>query len=289
MSENKISVETVQEPSVLHQYGRGLMYGKSNWTSKKIVLICVGGFLVLFIPGLLMGPPTAQEIRTISAPEINRAQNQSVDLPLYDAQKNLESNNKKSATGPRIIRFSGLQSIERKDILEIPSGTEAEAKMSSGGSDSLVKIVLTDDLLVNGISRAPTGSVLIGQGSSRQGRLHIDIRKLVTPDGKKMDINAIALDKSDNQPGVRGSRLGYYTKKLGTAAGLNFIAGMSDVMQERESVGNNVVKKATVKNALLNGASTAALELSNDYMEELKGKSEVVEVEPGQEIVILFN
>ena len=77
--------------------------------------------------------------------------------------------------------------------------------------------------------------------------------------------------------------------KYAASVGLNFVSGVSQGLQEKEAMGQQVVNKSNMKNALLNGASTSVLEMANESMSEYKGKLPPIQVPAETEFWIVFD
>ena len=112
--------------------------------------------------------------------------------------------------------------------------------------------------------------------------------QVVFKDGSFENIQAQAADAEDKTVGLRGSRVGKYAMKYATAIGLNFVGGMAEGLQDREVVGQQVVTKPTVQNALLNGTSKATLEMANETMTDLKNSAPIIQISAGQSIFVIF-
>ena len=69
---------------------------------------------------------------------------------------------------------------------------------------------------------------------------------------------------------------------------LNFLGSMSEGLQDREGQAGVVVKKSSLKNALLEGTSRTALDQSRDIMSDLKNNRPQVRLDEGVEILIVF-
>ncbi|MCB0368112.1 MAG: TrbI/VirB10 family protein [Bdellovibrionales bacterium] len=151
-----------------------------------------------------------------------------------------------------------------------------------------VSAEITKSLRLQGETLLPVGAVLLGTGQSSEERLFIRFNQVVFKNGSFENIQAQAADLEDKTVGLKGSRLGKYATKYAAAIGLNFVGGMAEGLQEREVVGQQVVTKPTTKNALLNGASRATLEMANESMTDLKNSAPIIHVEAGKEIYVIF-
>ena len=111
--------------------------------------------------------------------------------------------------------------------------------------------------------------------------------KYVDEDGKSKKISANAFDISDQILGLKGSVIGRTSKKIMAGAGLGF-AGALQTMQQSENMGGVAVVKPNIENALLNGASNAALGMAEQELEDLKNSQEIIEVPQGTKLLIVF-
>lgn len=214
------------------------------------------------------------------------APSQKIQVPTGDSELNRPT----SAPNKGGVRmsFSGPQVIERPNFGKIPPGTMVKAKFVTGASNGPLKAVLKEDLSINGESIAPEGTVLVGVGSSNEERLMVQFTKLVFKDGKSQNVQAQACDLTDQTVGVKGKKISKYAIMLATGAGLNFLGGLAEGLQEHDVQGGIPTKKNDLRNAALNGASKAALEQSGQVLSDIKNSKSVVQVESGKEFYILF-
>lgn len=189
----------------------------------------------------------------------------------------------------RIVRYyTGPQKLKRPLTDKIPPGSMIKARLITGASNGPVKVEVISGLEVAGSEIIPEGSHLLGEGQSGDDRLFIRFTHLMFEDGSFLKINAQAADKSDQVAGLKGSKMSGHMRKIAAATALNFAAGYSEGLKERQVQNGQVVDSPTAKNALLNGASSAALELSTQEFQKLKNKRPVIYVEKGKEILIIF-
>ncbi len=194
-----------------------------------------------------------------------------------------------NGTRPRpATSYAGLQVVERPNFGKIPPGTMVRAKFITGASNGPLKASLLEALNVNNEEIAPEGAILVGIGNSGDDRLTVQFTKLVFRDGKSQNILAQACDLSDQTVGVKGKKVSKYAMLLATGAGLNFLGGVAEGLQETQVQNGVATKKSDLKNAALNGASKAALDQSQEVLSELRNKKSVVQVDSGKEFYILF-
>lgn len=187
-----------------------------------------------------------------------------------------------------VVYYTAPQVIGRPNLGKIPAGTMVKAKFITGASNGPLKAVLAESLAVNGEDIAPEGTTLVGSGSSGEDRLSVQFTKLVFKDGKSQGIQAQACDLSDQIVGVKGKKLSKYAVLLATGAGLNFLGGVAEGLQENQIQNGVATKKSDLKNAALNGASKAALDQSAEVLSDLKNKKSVIQVDSGKEFYVLF-
>lgn len=223
---------------------------------------------------------------------------QSVSIPDYSPMSDMNETEKRLAAeasrtrggGNRTQKFLPPKLILRPNGVFIVSGTEAKAELLSGAAtgDALVKARLLDAVRSNGVTAIEANSVLLGTAQGSGDRLFIKFQTLITKEGREEAISADVLDPGDHHLGIAGSKFGYYAKKIGIGGGLNFLAGFAERFQEGQGQAGVEVKQATVKNALLNGTKQAALDQSQEIMNQYHSKPPTVQVESGKEVILIF-
>ncbi len=216
----------------------------------------------------------------------NSSQSEKIQIPSGNSEFN-----KPQSTSSRpkvVIYYSAPQVIGRPNLGKIPPGTMVKAKFITGASNGPLKAVLAEALAINGEDIAPEGTTLVGSGSSGEDRLTVQFTKLVFKDGKSQSIQAQGCDLSDQTVGVKGKKLSKYAVLLATGAGLNFLGGVAEGLQESQVQNGVATKKSDLRNAALNGASKAALDQSQDILSDVKNKKSVIQVDSGKEFYVLF-
>jgi hypothetical protein len=202
--------------------------------------------------------------------------------------KTMQQSSQSKKTIPKLGSF-GPQVIARPRLSQIPPGTFIAAKLISGASNNLVKAELTENLIVNGEVLAPEHSVLLGNGSSTEERLFVQFSKIVFSDGTSEAVSAQACDFDDKIAGLKGSKVSRQVTKIAGGIGLGFLGGLSDGLQDTDVQNGSVVVRPSLKNAMLKGTATAALEQSKDFLNEIKDKQPIIEVKSGTHIYVIFN
>jgi len=197
------------------------------------------------------------------------------------------SSEKSEHRGHTSIRFSGPQLIVRKSLSQIPPGLFAKGVLLSGASNGLVRAELLGNIEFNGDVFLEAGTILVGRGMSNEERLMVNFDKIVQKDGSVDSVNIQACDLSDKIVGLKGSKLGNHALKIAGGIGLGFVGGLSEGLQDSHSENGAIVHDPSLKNAMLNGAATAALDESRDLLTSIKDKVPVIEVQEGTAICVM--
>ncbi|MCB0415387.1 MAG: TrbI/VirB10 family protein [Bdellovibrionales bacterium] len=289
MSNNELEVKVTKDNGYKTQWAKGIFYRqegnklvfKSEYTKYGIALLFIlTTTVLLFQDDSTISSMSNQSIKPPE--EINTSV--SIELESYSEIK--EKVNK--PLKKRLIKVERLSLVSPEGKLKIPLGAQAKAKLITGGTNGPIKAQLMEDLSFNGETYLSEGSILWGKGTSTDERLIIVFSKVVLRDGVSKDILANAYDQSDEILGLKGSIIGRSSKKLLAGAGLG-VAGALQTMQSSQNVGGVAVKEPSLENALMNGASTAALGMAEQELEELKNKQTIIEVKKGTEIIVIFS
>lgn len=286
-------VEAVSDNNEKEQWGKRFFFtkdGRKSSLNTRNTLLVLGGIFGVFTTIQLLDPKSANSDSSdsnISAPSSVAAN--SVDIAsIKDAPVPPPSKSTRRGGGTP-IKYSGPQLVARpRDLGKIPPGSMVKAALASGASNGPVRAELSEPLMINGATVIESGAVLVGQGNSTEERLIVTFNQVVFRDGTFGSINAQACDASDKIAGLKGSKIGNKALNIAGSVGLGFVAGMSEGLQETRGEGGAVVKKPTVKNALLNATSTTALEQSRNLMSELKDRKPIIEVPDGTPICVIF-
>lgn len=228
-------------------------------------------------------------VKAPESSEVSSSQNQFA-LDNYSAEQERNSMNEKNKrkVSRIVVKLPGIQKIDRIKSGQIPQGSEVRAKLLSGASNGLVKVEVLDSLKVRGETFITASDILIGQGQSTEERLYIKFNQVVHKNGTFEPIQAQAVDNEDKIIGLNASKFARYAYKYGAAVGLNFVGGMTEGLQDRTIVGQQVVTTPNARNALLNGASKAAIEMANEQMTDLRNHPPPITIDAGQEIIVVF-
>jgi len=183
-----------------------------------------------------------------------------------------------------------IKIVSLRRVSEIPVGSEATAVLESGATDGIIKAKLTAPLMVDGEPLLPEHAVLFGKGKSTDERLMVEFQKVILPSGESFQIRAQAFDSTDKILGLKGSVVGTRTKKMAAAMGFGLLGGLADGLQDTS--GSSIFsmnQRKSVRDAALSGASKAALDQSQAYIEEMKKSPNIIEVKSGTEFVVIID
>ena len=289
MSIDDPEVKLAKDTGYRTQWAKGLFYRKEGdkfvFKSEKARYLVIGLFLFTTIAVLFQESPTAEpaDSSTLSTP-----QNLPIaDSPLQLDKYEIEDEQKSVKTKSKRRKIEPLKIVSRTDLLGIPLGSTVRAVLKTGATNGPVKAVLLEDLNAKGEVLLAEGTILWGIGNSTESRLLVSFTKYVDEDGVSKPIVASAYDSSDQILGLKGAVIGRTAKKIAAAAGLG-VAGALQTMQTTQAVGSVAVVKPSLENALLNGASGAALGLAEQELEELKNRQSIIEVSKGTKLIVVF-
>lgn len=278
--------ELEPEKEGLVHFGSHQAYRQNRALPRAALWASLGIAALAIVPVFFVSPPERRS--DIPSPNSSDLQPPGVEVVEYSGHAG-NSQSKAPVRQSAGKKLRGLQSFNRPRAGRIPPGSYVKAVLITGASNGPVKAVIKESVRIRGETLLPVNTQLIGSGQSTEDRLYIRFDQAVFPDGSFEGIQGEAIDSSDQIAGLKGSKVGYYATKLGAAVGLNFVGGMAQRLQQKEAVGQEAVAKANAKNALLNGASYASLELANETMAGLKNQRPMIEVESGREIFIMFS
>ena len=180
----------------------------------------------------------------------------------------------------------------------IPMGTNLIGKtlttIDTRQADQLVKVLLPYGGRFSGGGEIPKNSIVFGQVSygGKGKKVFIKFSKGIFPGGQEFPLDAQALTSSDYSPGVSGSFHGNADLRVASTLGLTMVAGMSDVLTEKESLGGSalqsgtVTPKATMKNAAMHGVSQVAQNEATRQAQAIGEAEEYVTVDAGTDLIV---
>lgn len=269
---------------------KNLLYqqdGKKQILNKGLIKKTSFLFLFLGVMALFFGAETPLPQKKSDFTAQTNSKINSVEIPSHNPKILHKMPEKKSDRLPR--KFLGPALIPRPDANEILPGTIVSAKLQTAATDGPVKAIITESVIIDGDEILPVGSVLIGIGQSHDDRVTVQFGKAILNDHGVVSINAVALDQEDQLVGIQASQMDQEMIHLGASIGLNFVGGVAEGLKEKSGQAGVTIEAPTARNALLNGASKAALEKAHSMMEETKNKKYSLKVESGTPILIFFN
>jgi hypothetical protein len=293
ITEPKVTI--AREPGTKNQWAKSLFYrqdGKKKSLQTKEIMwtMAVLFFLVGIYVGLQGEPEKSHTTKTnLKLPEAAPGSQENHNVPAI-GDTNSNSKNAKNSKG-RIIKeakFQGPQLLIRSGLTKIPPGSSVKAILLSGATDGFVRAKTTEVLVSNGDTKIDSGTLILGTGTSQEERLKISFKQMVFQDGSFENIAAEAFDEVDQIIGLKGSKIGNEAIKLGASVGLNFAGGLSEALQDTDIQDGVAYRKASLRNAMLNGAATAALDQSKQMMSDLRSRHPTIQVPAGKIIIITF-
>jgi len=195
---------------------------------------------------------------------------------------------KTGGAGRKADKIAGPVVMSRPRQVKIPPGSIVKAVLLSGASNGIVRARTIEPLSVAGERLIEANWILVGTGSSTEERLFINFNQMVTPDGEVVGITGQAVDSSDQTVGLRGSKVSHYATRFVSGAGLLFLAGMAQGLQDQTVQMGVPVDKPSVKNALLQGTQNSAVAESQYHLDKMKNETPIIEVPVGTEIFVLM-
>jgi len=156
---------------------------------------------------------------------------------------------------------------------------------------SIVSVILPQGGVSNSGFEIQKNSVLIGGFSYRGNgnKVSMSFSRLDTPDGDSIKIAAMALDAADYTAGIRGDVHSDDGLKVASSLGLTMAASMTDVLTQREAIGNSMgpaQAKPTMQNALLQGISQTSKDQAGRVSEEINSTKDYIFIPKGKEVIV---
>jgi hypothetical protein len=180
----------------------------------------------------------------------------------------------------------------------MPMGTNLIGKtlttIDTRQADQLVKVLLPYGGRAKSGGDLPKNSTLFGQVTygGKGEKLFIKFSKGVLPSGEEFQVEAQGLSPGDYSPGLAGHFHGNADTRVASSLGLTMVAGMSDVLTEKEAIGGSalmpgsVTAKANMKNALYHGVSQVAQDEANRQAQAIGQEQEYVTVDAGTDLIV---
>ena len=268
---------------------------KRRLRTRPLKIFCIVGTIVLllffFIVDGFFAPErlSEQEQTKPQAPVTalqSRAQSNSGTSSFYEPTPVFSRRAEpRQLTAPQLVPRDKTRGENHGDL---PMGTTLPAKLVntvlSSHSDSPVIAEIIQDAYFENTPIVPAGSRAIGAGSldPTTQRLKVRFHTFVYPDGSQHSVNAVAL-LPDGSAGLAGH---YHSGTVSRTSGKflsNFVGGLAHGLKDRKAEGQAGLthEPGSLKNGLLNGVATSALENASSYAEDLKNPESYLEVQSG--------
>ena len=180
----------------------------------------------------------------------------------------------------------------------MPMGTNLIGKtmttIDTRQAAQLVKVLLPYGGRAKTGGQLPKNSILFGQVTygGKGEKVFIKFDKGVLPNGEEIQVEAQGLSPSDYSPGLLGQFHGNRDMRVASSMGLTMIAAATNVLTEREAIGGSALMpgavnpKATMKNAMYQGASQVAQSEANRQAQEIGEAEEYVTVDAGTDLIV---
>jgi hypothetical protein len=261
----------------------------------QIGLWLVGLFVLIFQGASLYKPSVKKRAEIIFVPPDLKLASLTTYVPQVMNREQEMSTEKAKARELSLARLGRRPQIERITSVNlgakpgIPAGSEVLVTLTSGGTNGMVKAILTEALKSEGEALLPSGTVLLGSGSSSEDRLFMEFTKAILPDRTTIKINALAYDKDDRILGVKGKKISDYAFKLAASSGLIFLGGMADGMREEVNLNPGERRRPSVRDSALTGVATATSEVGKGMLEKMKASGNRVEVAHSTSVLVIFD
>lgn len=180
----------------------------------------------------------------------------------------------------------------------MPMGTNLIGKtlttIDTRDASQLVKVLLPYGGRASAGGELPKNTLLFGQitYSGKGEKVFVKFSKGVLPSGEEIQVEAQGLNPGDYSPGLAGHFHGNADMRVASSLGLTMVAGMSDVLTEKESLGGggllpgSVTPKSNMKNALMHGVSQVAQDEATRQAEAIGKEQEYVSVDAGTDLIV---
>ncbi len=210
-----------------------------------------------------------------------------------------DDNNLSTGLPPqRKIRYKAKQVINRSDQTGTPTSIPTGASFVGKTLTSIdtrtahtVKVILPYDGTHKGSGgNLPRNTILLGRVSypGEGNRVYVQFTKGVLPNGEEITLQAQAMSSKDYSPGISGELHGNTGNRVISVLGLSMIGGMSDVLVEKEALGQGftTTPKATMRNAALSGVARVADMEANYQAQKLSQTPEYVTLNAGADLIV---
>lgn len=259
-------------------------------------LVFIGAWLSIFLEKkdtsyISQGTPEVSvEVQSVSSlpEEINNSRNRLV----REASTSVPA--KRSGIK---IRYAAKQVIDRhveSSARYMPAGSNLIGKLLTAidtrDQSQMIKVLLPYGGVYQGSRRIERNSMLMGtaQYGGKGEKVFLRLNKMIDPDGNEYSIQAQALSSKDYSSGLIGEVHSNMDSRMVAAVGLSMLSAGSDVLIEREALGESfsATPKSNMKNAALAGVSRATQMEAERRASNLSSEEPYVTVEAGVELIV---
>lgn len=196
------------------------------------------------------------------------------------------------------LKYRATQVIQRQGgdpDRKLPIGTSVIGKLLTSidtrEQNSLVKVLLPYGVAFDHDRRIDRNSMLFGTVNypGNGEKVFIKFHRVLFPDSREFKIEAQALGAMDYSPGLLGDYHDAAGTRMGSVLGLTLVAGMSDVLVEKEVSGQFspvTTPKSTLKNAFYNGLTKATEQEAQRKAGKLAEEKDFITVEAGLDLIV---
>lgn len=235
-----------------------------------------------------------------SAPGTNSG---TVNKMLQSSEANSHGERPRSSGGRGVkVNYKAQQVLVSEGAFDpartMPMGTNLIGKtlttIDTRDASQLVKVLLPYGGRASAGGELPKNSILFGQVTygGKGEKVFVKFSKGVLPSGEEFQVEAQGLSPGDYSPGLAGRFHGNTDMRVASSLGLTLVAGMSDVLTEKESLGGggllpgSVTPKSNMRNALFHGASKVAQTEAARQAEAIGQEQEYVTVDAGTDLIV---
>lgn len=288
-------------PFLKKEGDKNVINRKATFLAASFVVISVGFLYVIWTPQrdtsvlIISTQPIDPKVSHSKSQPVSEKVNQ-----LFEASKKRwpveGKKNRPKHRSKAHIKYQAPQVIVRADSYEsgLPLGTNLVGRLLTAidtrESTRLYKVLLPKGGQDKNGGSIPKDTVLFGTirypGKGRKVFIHFS--KGLLPDGREVKLNAQALSKKAQSPGIKGDFHGTTLKRVASTLGLTMLSTMTDTLTQKEVSEKGHVPKATVKNAFYQGLSKASEIEAKRQASKLGQAPEYVTVPAGRELIVNF-
>lgn len=206
-------------------------------------------------------------------------------------------NSSRASRGGEGVKYRAAQIIGRPGgdpDRKLPIGTSFIGRLlnaiDSREQNSFVRAIIPYGASFDHDRRLDRNSILFGTATYPDGgeKVYVKFTRVLLPNGQEFKIEAQALSSLDYAPGLTGEEHDGAGGRIGTTLGLTMLSGITDVMVQREALGQYgaPTPKAGLRNGLYNGIARATENEAQRRAAKINDAKDYVTIEAGQDVII---